>query len=290
MLKRYRASLRRRWTTLEGSRSGRLLGEGDPSAISVQGLPGRGALLAFHGFGGTPKEVRTVIDSALPLRLFARAPRLPGHGDSARELLQATLPDWLDAAEAALFDLGDLAGTRVVVAGLSLGSLLAAHLAARHPERVSGLIMLSTATRLRFVSPGLPLLVCERVAPFGNLFYTRKTGADIRDPEARSRHLTYDVNPVKSAIEVLRAARIVRSELGQIRCPTLVIHGRRDRVCPVSNAYQFAKSIGTKDVKVAIMPRSGHIVTVDLDRLEVAARTQEFLRRVTDPGAGLAAM
>ena len=245
--------------------------------------------MAFHGFGGTPQEVRTVIDSALPFGLFARAPRLPGHSDSAGELLLATLRDWLDAAEAALFNLGDLAGTGVVVAGLSLGSLLAAHLAARHPERVSGLVMLSTATRLRFVSPGLPLLICERLAPFGNLFYTRKSGADIRDDEARRRHLTYDVNPVKSAIEVLRAGRIVRSELSRIRCPTLVIHGRLDRVCPVSNAYRFAKSIGTKDVKVAIMPRSGHIVTVDLDRLEVQARIEEFLRRVTDPSVGLAA-
>jgi pimeloyl-ACP methyl ester carboxylesterase len=145
---------------------------------------------------------------------------------------------------------------------------------------VAALVVLSNATRLRTPSPALVLRLCEVMHPFGNRFYVPKAGADIRDPEARRRHLTYDVTPMKSAVEVLRAGRLVWAELPQVSCPTLVIHGALDQVCPVSNAARFACALGTKDVEVAIMPRSGHIVTADFDHAEVARLIEAFLRRV----------
>ncbi len=263
-------------------RFGNLRGQGDPSAISVDGERGKGAVLAFHGFAGTPNEVRAVTEVAARLGLFARAPALAGHGPHARDLMNAGWDEWVSAASAELVELAERAGSRVVVCGLSLGALIATHLAATRPDHVAGLIALANATRLCLPSPGLPLLVCELFQPFGNRFYFPKTGADIRDPTARGAHMTYDVNPVRSAVQVLRAGRIVRAELGKVQCPTLVLHGRLDRVCPVANAYRFAKALGTTDVEVAIMPSSGHIVSVDVDRQEVAAHIEAFLRRI-DP-------
>src|SRR5207237_2231933 len=124
----------------------------------------------------------------------------------------------------------------VIVCGLSLGALLATHLAATEPERVRALIVLANATWLRFSSFRLPLGVLEKLDLFENRFYVPKHGADIREPVARRAHMTYELNPVKGAIEVLRAGRVVRSELGSVTCPTLVVHGRLDRVCPVGNA------------------------------------------------------
>jgi len=266
--------------TLEDGRYGRLTGTGDASAIVIEGERGRGAVLALHGFAGTPNEVRVLTEVAARLHLPARAPRLAGHDADVKNLLAATWSDWVRGATLALFDLADAAGTPVVVAGLSLGALLAAHLAAAHPDRVAGLVALSNATRLRLPSPGLMLMLCAAFRPFGNDFYVPKDGADIRDAEARLLHLTYDVTPVRSAIEVLRAGRLVRRELAKVKCPTLVVHGKLDRVCPVGNAYRFAAALGTTDVEVAIMPRSGHIVSADADRDEVARRIEAFVRRV----------
>jgi dipeptidyl aminopeptidase/acylaminoacyl peptidase len=59
-----------------------------------------------------------------------------------------------------------------------------------------------------------------------------------------------------------------------------VIHGALDQVCPVSNAARFAKALGTSDVEVAVMPNSGHIVTADTDRAEVARLAEGFVRRI----------
>jgi dipeptidyl aminopeptidase/acylaminoacyl peptidase len=82
---------------------------------------------------------------------------------------------------------------------------------------------------------------------------------------------------------VLRAGRIVRAELGNVRCRTLVMHGHLDRVCPVANAEAFASALGTLDVEVAILPRSGHILSDDVDRSEVANTVDAFLTRIARP-------
>ena len=275
------AALHKAFPTLRDPSEGRLLGEGDPSAIVVDSAkPGRVGVLALHGFAGTPLEVQLVTDVAARLELSARAPRLAGHGPDPRTLMDSTWADWTLGVERSLFELGETSGAKVVVCGMSLGSLLATYLAATYPERVAGLVVLSNALQLRLLSPRLPLAFCQRVKPFGNRFYTRKAGADIRDPEARRVHRTYDVNPMKSAVEVLVAGRVARALLPRVRCPTLIIHGRFDQVCPVANASRFARGVGTRDVEIAIMPNSGHIVTEDLDRREVARHLESFLRRV----------
>ncbi|HKQ69298.1 MAG TPA: alpha/beta fold hydrolase, partial [Polyangiaceae bacterium] len=194
------------------------------------------------------------------------------------DLMRVGWNDWTEAAARALDELYECTGKPAIVAGLSLGSLLATHLAANFGSRVAGLAVMANATRLSLASRA-PLWIFDVTRPFGNAFFMPKAGADIRDPSARERHLTYDVNPIKSAIEVMRAGRVVSAELGRVTCPTLVIHGRFDRVCPVANARRFADGLGTKDVEVRIMANSGHIVTSDWDRGDVARRLDAFLSR-----------
>jgi carboxylesterase len=258
-----------------------LVGRGDPSPIAVEGDENRPAVLAFHGFAGTPKEVRVAAEVSTRLGVAARVPRLSGHTSDVSDLMNVGWDDWLADARKALHELAERASGRVVVGGLSLGALLATHLAATEPERVAGLFALAHATWLHLSSFRLPLGLFEKLEWFDNRFYVPKESSDIRDAVARRAHLTYALNPIRSAIEVLRGGRVVRGELGRVKCPTLVVHGRLDRVCPVENAYRFAHQIGTGDVTIRIMPGSGHIVTVDVDRDEVARVLETFLARVT---------
>jgi carboxylesterase len=277
---RYVDALARRVLMFDEGDRGRLVGQGDPSAISMEGDPKRPGVLAFHGFAGTPKEVQILCDRAAHIGLSALAPRLSGHTASVSDLMNVGWSDWTGDAKKALDDLTARTNGKVVVAGLSLGALVASHLAATMPVRVAGLVVLANAVWLRLSSFRLPLSLLERLGLFDNRFYLPKHGADIRDPVARSAHLTYELNPIRSAIEVVRAGRVVRAELSRVTCPTLIIHGRLDRVCPVDNALYFAQHVGTADVEVQIMPRSGHIVSVDVDRLDVARAIDSFLGRV----------
>ena len=112
-------------------------------------------VLALHGFMGRPADWDAV---AADLGSAARvlAPDLAGHGE-ARDL-----PADFDAeadrlagrmiSDRVVSDAVRLAGRirePVVVAGYSMGGRLAQHLAARHPEIVRGLVLVSTSPGLR---------------------------------------------------------------------------------------------------------------------------------------------
>jgi carboxylesterase len=248
-----------------------LVGQGDPSPITIEGRSPR--LLAFHGFGGTPRDVALLAAAARELGLGARAPLLPGHGTSVRDLARRRWPEWALAADN-LLEEATAAGERAVVAGLSLGSLVAAHLAATRADRVVALVMLANAAWLAAPS-SWALAVVDR---FGLPdFLLPKPTSDIADPAARRTHLTYGAQPVRAAVSVQRAGAIVREELGRITCPTLIVHGARDRVCPVSNARRVAELLGTRQSRIVILPRSRHIVTRDLERNLLAAEIRSFL-------------
>lgn len=263
--------------------TGRLVGRGDPGPIRIDGhAPG---LLALHGFANTPAEVRPLVEVARRLGRRAHAPALPGHGTSPFELQRARWEDWAAAAEHALEAIAppsDAArhARRTVVAGLSLGSVVALHLAAARPEQIAGVVVLGCAVWLPPLWPGLALRVLGGIYRAEWDLYTPKVGCDIRDPEARSAALSYNLNPLAAAIQVERAGRIVREELGRVRCPVLILHGAKDAVCPAANVGRLCRLLGSADVEVAVLARSGHIVTMDFDREEVARRVESFVNRV----------
>jgi len=104
--------------------------------------------------------------------------------------------------------------------------------------------------------------------------------SDIRDPEMKKKVVAYDRDPLRAALEVYRGGRRVETKLGGIVCPTLILHGAKDRVCPVSNAKHVASKLGAIDVTTRIFPKSGHLVAADLERDDVAAEVIRFVARL----------
>lgn len=244
-----------------------------PEPIRLAGRsPG---VVAFHGFGGTTREIELCTQIAGELGLAALARCLPGHGSHARDLAKTRFADWVLGAESAYQELA--AAGPVIAAGISMGSLMAAHLAIAHPERVRGLVLLANAAWLR-----PPLAWVLRAGGLLRVpdFMMKKGGSDIADLEARRSQISYTADPVHSAIDLERSGRQMRERLSQVRCPTLIIHGALDRVCPVDNAWRVAGLLGTTDVRVVILPRSHHIVTRDVERGDVARELREFYTRI----------
>ncbi|HET9958802.1 MAG TPA: alpha/beta fold hydrolase [Polyangiaceae bacterium] len=257
---------------------GALTGERSPAQLTLAGASP--PVLGLHGFGGTPFEVEGVIEAARRSGLAALCPLLPGHGKrSARALSVMRYSDWFSAAEQALLSLGEPA----VIAGFSMGSLLAMELAIRYPERVLGLVLMGNAAWLKQPFPGLALSLAERLRLPD--FMLRKRGPDIGDALARADHVSYNAHPVHAAIEVRRAGERLREELGKITCPTLVLHGAKDRVCPVENAWRVAERLGTEDCRVVVFPRSRHVLMRDFERAAVREEIARFLRRWAPAGA-----
>ena len=81
-----------------------------------------------------------------------------------------------------------------------------------------------------------------------------------------------------------RAGRRVEPRLSLVTCPTLIIHGGKDRVCPPSNARLVAEALGTKDVKVVLHPNSAHLIAADVDREAVADEVARFVEDIAARG------
>src|SRR5947209_13160713 len=87
------------------------------------------ACLLLHGLTGSPAEVRPVGEALARAGFRAVAPLLPGHGTKPEDLDTVTPGELLDAARGALLSLAG--ARRLFICGLSMGALLAVHLASR---------------------------------------------------------------------------------------------------------------------------------------------------------------
>ncbi len=250
-----------------------LQGTGSPESRSFPGASP--AVLCLHGFCSTPEEVLPCARVAHELGLRAEAPLSPGHGERARALSQTRYSDWFAAARTHAQRLKSEG--RLILCGLSLGSLLALETYLEAPEQVDGLVLLANALWLTapFPSWALSLASRLRLPEFG----FPKFSSDIADPVARKHHLTYAVQPTHAAIEVLKAGARLSQRLSEVRCPTLIVHGAHDHVCPVSNAWRAAAALGTEDVRVVVLPRSRHIISYDHDRAQLARELRCFFGR-----------
>lgn len=190
------------------------------------------------GLGGDVAEYTRVIDGlAQHLRVVAVDNR--GSGRSDKPDVPYTIGMMADDAASLLSGLGLGA---VHVLGHSMGGRIALDLALRHPERVKSLILVSTSAHMRpgtrrrvgFLGAfwrGNPLL--QRLDRHPQPYY-----AFLRQFEA-SRG--YDATP----------------RLHEIRVPTLIVHGTRDRLAPFPLAEEMSSQIrGSRMVTL----RGGHLL------------------------------
>jgi carboxylesterase len=93
-------------------------------------------VLLLHGLTGMPSEMRPLDRALTQLGCTVEVPLLPGHGATHRELLATGWSDWLGGARRAADGLAARCDT-LVVAGLSMGALLATLLAADRRHRAA---------------------------------------------------------------------------------------------------------------------------------------------------------
>ncbi|HEX3772201.1 MAG TPA: alpha/beta fold hydrolase [Polyangiaceae bacterium] len=251
----------------------RMLGHG-PREIHAKG---RGlCVVGFHGFTGTAAELRPILEAAASAGFAVDGGLLPGHGTLATDLQPKTFDDWVasarDRVRAAV-----AAYERVVLVGFSLGTLVAMQVASEAVEGVVGLVVLGTAITLGAGSRW-PLGLWARAGlPMPDLYLVKPRPGDMDDTRHADDLVTYDRHPLRAALEVYRAGPRVRRVAGAIRCPALILHGRHDIVCPVSNAGWLAANLGTRDAGLRIFERSAHVLALDGERDEVAGEVLHFL-------------
>lgn len=226
--------------------------------------------LLLHGFTGSPPEMRLLGEFLNQRGVTVSAPLLAGHGTTPEALSCTRWRDWVASAEEAWGALRQSC-TTIVVGGLSMGALLACHMAALHPE-AAGLVVYSPAIRLANPWLGLtPVLRwVVRQVPKGE-------NDDHTDPQARQRTWHYGTYPTAGLDELRKLQQGVRRELGRIRVPALVFYSSLDTaIHPGAGQYLF-DHLGSEKKELVTLHNSGHILTVDSERESVFARTYGFM-------------
>jgi carboxylesterase len=220
-------------------------------------------LLLLHGFTSHPLLTLGPLPQVLREAGFAVSqPALPGHGTRPENLLKVRWQDWLLAAREAYAALPEPRG----VVGLSMGALLAAHLAAERPTRA--LVALAPALALK--SPLAPL------APLLAWLIPRFPGPDsIRDLELKKANPNYPYFPTRSVLELLALMRRTPEVLPKVQAPALVVEAGQDRV--VQGVRRYYELLGSPRKDYRVFPESGHDLLLDRDRETVARVVRDWL-------------
>ena len=269
--------------------------------------PSETTFVLLHGLGGSHLSWVQVASGLSGLGRVL-APDLPGFGRSPRLGRATRLMDqrrWL-----ARF-LDEVAPGPVVLAGNSMGGVVALLEGAVQPERVAGVILTSSVFPMTggpipnplvlgafaaydvprigevvvktrnaafdpetFVRVGLRILTADPSAiPDDIVRLNAELIADLReDPEAEGAFL----QAARSINSYVRSSTAGRRAMSNVRCPVLVIHGRKDRFVPA--AYAEVALTTYPAWRGRLLARVGHV-----PQMETPAR---WLTEVGDWYAG----
>ncbi|MEM6325903.1 MAG: alpha/beta fold hydrolase [Bacteroidota bacterium] len=222
------------------------------------------SVLALHGFMGRGADW-TPVATRLGEAADVLAPDLAGHG-SARDL--PADPDTEADRLAALLD------RPAVVAGYSMGGRLALHLAARHPEAVSGLVLVSAAPGLRDADVRVDRRatdtarareIADDYAAFLDRWYRMPLWGGLDEP--MRQHLVRDRLGHNDPAALGRALRGLGpggmaplwDSLSRIRVPAVAVAGTRDTAY-VTLAHEMARC---GPVRAVLVPDAGHALLAE---------------------------
>ncbi|WP_088188767.1 alpha/beta fold hydrolase [Desulfosporosinus sp. FKA] len=237
--------------------------------------------LLIHGFSGSPSEMRYLGERLAALGWTVLGIRLSGHGTTPEEMAKTRWEDWVSDAEAGVTELRKTC-SKVIGMGLSMGGLLALHLATL--DLVDGLVsmnspMLLADRRTRYVRLIRPFrkFVTKPKSPIAG-----QVPSDSRVTQLKPERFVYDKIPIDSLISLNKAIHKVRRELKHIKCPALLMQSRKDFTVDPASVQMIRKSIQACEPEVLYWEHSGHILTLGTERDDVVLKVHEFLQRYNE--------
>ena len=229
-----------------------------------------------------------------------------GNGRSDRPSSTAAYADTEFVADAVAV-LDAVGADRAVIAGLSMGSGYALHLAADHPDRVLGAVFIGSSVRMSDRPPGRPhypwdqpLDTDEGWAKYNRYFWLRDwpafcaffMGEIFSEPHSTKQiedtvgwALETDPDTIVTAEDAPYLEpppewppdrRGSLAYIERVRCPSLVIHGDDDHISNVSGARRLADCLGAPLVVVA---GGGH-APLAREPVKVNLLMRDFIERI----------
>jgi 3-oxoadipate enol-lactonase len=163
---------------------------------------------------------------------------------------------------------------RAYVVGISLGGMVAQHVALRHPSRVKGLVLLATTAGFPHIRPPSPLALASFLAlpltgrlrqkhvhpSFARLLLSRKDSKRARELLAGWPN-ALQTEPTSFRVFAAHFAAVLGhstgSRLKRLTCPTVIVTGDDDSLLPHHNSRLLARLVPGAHLEVV---PAGHII------------------------------
>jgi carboxylesterase len=238
-------------------------------------------LLFIHGFTASPAEMRPMAGFlAAKAGWRCLGPLLPGHGTGIDDMQTAGASDWVSAVEDAYKELCRTC-SRVFLVGLSMGAVLACHVALRRTgdPKLRGLILMAPAFGVdRFKAAGIHLL-----RPIRNL---RDKGSRASDYFLDNKLYTYLQIPLNRAADLLRLGKQAVAGIPKLhKLPTLMFVGDCESTVSLEKMLLVAGS--NPWIRLVRLPRSRHILPVEPDHELLFETSSRFVQECLGKGGNL---
>jgi carboxylesterase len=248
----------------------------EPFFFPGQGKNARTGCLVTHGFTGAPKEMRWLGEYLHQQGYTVCGVRLAGHATRPADMVRSRWQDWLLSVEDG-YALLRSCTEQVCLLGLSMGGVLSLTAAAQ--LQVKGVVAMSTPYDLPALSmPMWMTRLLSRVKPY--MPKGKESGRGWFDPAAYAQHVSYPMNPVRSAVELKLVIEEMHAALPQINVPVLLIHSRNDDYVVKDSMEQIYNHLGTSDKQMLWVEGGGHVITEEPTRTTVFKAAAEFIQRV----------
>jgi 3-oxoadipate enol-lactonase len=221
------------------------------------------AILLLHGSGVSARSWTFQLrDLGHALRVLAID--LPGHGESD-PVEEATLEGYADAARSLL----DALGTGpVLAAGHSLGGAVAQVLAARYPEMIRGLVLLSTCVKLPETDGFLQRFYRYLPGPIQKILFFSTAKKILFSPSASREAILLGMEELRACrpetiVKDMAAAQAMdlHEVARELRVPTLILCGDRDKLTPPALSEGLSELIA--DSRLLIVEAAGHMLPLE---------------------------
>lgn len=234
----------------------------------------RAHIVLFHGYTGSPYDLRPLGNFLHRHGYHVIAPLLKGHGTKPEDLIHVMAEDWLEQTERVLRRLDEK--LPVVVGGLSMGGLIATIMAA-HFENIRGACLFSPSFRLNLSAELMVASARLKIIDKNSIFQKLTGGSDVFDPIAKQKTPAYKALPIAGLLQLERLRMLAKQELPRVMCPLFLAFGRYDGAINIAESNRIALTYSSQTVYSKVYESSKHIVTLDYDRDELFADVLKFL-------------
>lgn len=258
------------------------------------------AVLLIHGITGTPSEMNYFGKALNKAGFSVLCNALPRHCASLAELSRVT---WQEIASACAQDLEALRKEYpdVSVAGLSMGAVMAIHLAYKYPSSISRIIALAPTIfydgwavpktkifmdilwhvpfiRNRFnIRESWPYGLKNELLRAGIERFYRNAKASGNDDRAAIFGSPFF--PMNCLYQHHLLTKVAEKELSSVQTPILIIHAKDDDMTSLKNAQYVYDHIGSPDKSLVILDDSYHMITIDKQKDRVAEEAVKFINK-----------